>query len=87
VHASVTADERCVAVRVADDGIGFNSVHAAAGDAGHIGLRSVIERARAAGGDARIESGHGSGTTVTAWMCNARERTPVERREADAVGL
>lgn len=53
-----------VCLTVADDGVGFDP--AAAGGPGHYGLLGARERARAAGGELRVESRPGAGTTVTA---------------------
>ena len=58
-----------VAVRVRDDGAGFEvPAPEAAPDPGHIGLLSMRERAEAAGGSFALESRPGSGTTVDFWM-------------------
>ena len=58
-----------VAVRVRDDGAGFEvSSPEAAPDAGHIGLLSMRERAEAAGGRLALSSAPGEGTTVDFWM-------------------
>jgi len=58
-----------VAVRVRDDGQGFAVPSPeAAPDVGHIGLRSMRERAEAAGGRFALTSAPGEGTTVDFWM-------------------
>ncbi|HEX6652769.1 MAG TPA: ATP-binding protein, partial [Thermoleophilaceae bacterium] len=63
------------AVRVRDDGEGFEmSGHAAARDAGHIGLVSMRERAEAAGGRFALTSTPGEGTTVDFWMPDGNGR-------------
>jgi nitrate/nitrite-specific signal transduction histidine kinase len=36
----------------------------------HLGLPALVERARVAGGDARIRSAAGRGTVVTFWLPN-----------------
>lgn len=51
-----------ICLRITDDGAGFDL--ATAGDS--IGLSSMHERARGAGGDVTMESAKGAGTTVTA---------------------
>jgi signal transduction histidine kinase len=58
-----------VAVRVRDDGEGFEvpSPEAARGG-GHIGLLSMWERAEAAGGRFSLTTSPGEGTTVDFWM-------------------
>jgi signal transduction histidine kinase len=51
---------------VADDGCGFDvdEVRARPGAALHLGLDSMVERVRAAGGDVAIDSEPGAGTRV-----------------------
>lgn len=60
VHAVKDASRR-VAVRVVDDGVGFDPDRRAAG----LGLEGMRERARLLGGSVRIESSLGCGTSVT----------------------
>jgi signal transduction histidine kinase len=64
-----------VAVRIRDDGAGFD-LHSpdAAPEAGHIGLMSMRERAEAAGGRFALTSEPGEGTTVEFWMPDADGR-------------
>jgi signal transduction histidine kinase len=58
-----------VAVRVRDDGVGFElPAPDAPAEAGHIGLVSMRERAEAAGGRFALTSTPGGGTTVDFWM-------------------
>jgi signal transduction histidine kinase len=58
-----------VAVRVHDDGTGFELAGPdAAPDAGHIGLLSMRERTEAAGGRFALRSAPGEGTTVDFWI-------------------
>lgn len=63
----LTEHDAGVLCRVSDDGQGFD-----AGDAtvspGHVGLASMQERARLAGGWCRIESARGAGTRVEFWI-------------------
>ncbi len=54
-----------VSLSVADDGVGFEPE---AAFPGHLGLDSMRQRAEAAGGQLRVESRPGSGTTVTATL-------------------
>ena len=61
VHLS-ERDER-VTVEVSDDGIGFDPAGADARSR-HLGLTSMEERARELGGELRIHSAPGAGTTV-----------------------
>jgi PAS domain S-box-containing protein len=52
-------------LRVADDGDGFEPSLALSGDDNlHIGLRTVVERVRMAGGDVVVSSRRGAGTAV-----------------------
>ncbi|MEO8457370.1 MAG: ATP-binding protein, partial [Chloroflexota bacterium] len=68
-HAQATSVRVCLQhvngrleLTVADDGVGFDP----AGEfPGHLGLRSMRERAAKAGGDLTIESEPGAGSTVT----------------------
>lgn len=65
LEVALTGDGDGVRLVVADDGAGFDP-----GDerirARHLGLASMQERARTAGGGVRIDSSPGAGTTVTA---------------------
>jgi signal transduction histidine kinase len=65
--AQVTVDLRAqngsVVLMVTDDGLGFDPL-AADGAARRLGLDSMRERARLAGGQVRVSSRPGSGTTV-----------------------
>ena len=64
-----------VAVRVCDDGDGFEVPNPdAVPDAGHIGLLSMRERAEAAGGRFALTSAPGEGTTVDFWMPDSNGR-------------
>jgi signal transduction histidine kinase len=56
------------AVRIADDGDGFDLGTGSEEPPGHLGLEAMKERAETAGGWWRIESGPGSGTTVEFWI-------------------
>jgi len=73
VTLDVTVHDGRATLRLEDDGRGFD---VAATDAdpepGHIGLRVMRDRARAAGGDVVVESEVGEGTTVTAWVPTTR---------------
>ncbi|HXF73152.1 MAG TPA: PAS domain S-box protein [Actinomycetota bacterium] len=78
-HAGARAVEIRLAERggdlhlvVRDDGRGFEPA-AVVEEPGHLGLRAMRERAEAAGGRVRIESGPGRGTTVEAWLPVAAE--------------
>jgi len=59
-------DARALEVEVVDDGIGFDQAAARehAISTGHIGLRCMAERVEAAGGELRIATARGLGTSV-----------------------
>ena len=61
VVITVAADGERVLVSVTDDGAGFDPGLARPG---HLGLRTMAERARAAGGDLELVTGPGAGTRV-----------------------
>ena len=67
------------AVRIADDGCGFEPALAAPGSLGY-GFASMRMRARLGGGSLSVESAAGAGTTVEAWL-------PARRRERTAAGM
>ena len=62
-HAAVTVTvaEQDVRIRVTDDGTGFD---ASQDHPGHLGLKTMTERASAAGGDLKLISAPGAGTLV-----------------------
>lgn len=58
----------CIGIEIADDGVGFDAgAGSPAWHSGH-GLAGMAERARGAGGEARVTSQQGAGTTVTAMI-------------------
>ena len=63
IAVSLVYSEDAVALRVSDDGAGFD-VDAASARAGHYGVRGMRERAEAMGASFRMESAPGKGTTV-----------------------
>ncbi len=65
VRVELAAADGVVRLVVADDGHGFDPRHARIRGR-HLGLTSMRERAREAGGKVRIDSTRGQGTTVTA---------------------
>jgi PAS domain S-box-containing protein len=67
VSVSVRSEREGTAVAIRDDGIGF-VVDPAHPDPGHLGVRSMIERAESAGGRCRVDSEPGRGTTVEFWI-------------------
>ena len=54
-------------VVIDDDGKGYDPARAE-GQAGHLGLSLMQERAQIAGGWCRVESAPGAGTTVQFWL-------------------
>ena len=57
-----------VAVRITDDGVGFNVAEGLEPRAGHMGLSTMVERAELLGGWCRITSSAGTGTAVECWL-------------------
>ncbi|MFB3738766.1 MAG: PAS domain S-box protein [Candidatus Velamenicoccus archaeovorus] len=80
-HVHVTYETRGegMLVRIRDDGVGFDPTAVSSGPPGHLGLVSMEERARLAGGWWTIDSAPGRGTTVEFWVPMAGDR-------ADPVG-
>jgi PAS domain S-box-containing protein len=78
VSVEVSGRDGGVALRVWDDGAGFD-VAAHEPVPGHIGLDSMRERAELAGGSLEVSSAAGSGTVVSAWI-------PARTIEVDARG-
>lgn len=56
------------ALRVVDDGVGFDSATRSESAPGHLGLTSMRERAEMVGGRLTLRSSPGAGTVVTAWV-------------------
>ncbi len=75
-HVEVRLEDRGggVLVRVVDDGVGFRNEDLA--DDRRLGLSSMEERARLAGGWLRIDSEPGRGTTIEFWLPGRREDAP-----------
>jgi signal transduction histidine kinase len=63
IHLSLEADTEHLVLRVSDDGKGFDPAQPFPG---HLGLRSMRERATAVGGTLEVESTPGAGTRVQA---------------------
>jgi two-component system NarL family sensor kinase len=67
VQVDLRRDPRGLRLTIRDDGVGFPPERLAEALAdGHIGLASVSERLRAAGGELTVEGGPGAGTHITA---------------------
>jgi signal transduction histidine kinase len=66
IIVSASIDDRCLEVRIHDDGVGFDPVAARSLRRGRsLGLVSMAERARLAGGQLKITSASTRGTTVS----------------------
>jgi PAS domain S-box-containing protein len=57
-----------VAVRITDDGVGFNVAEGLEPRPGHMGLTTMVERAELLGGWCRITSSPDAGTTIECWL-------------------
>jgi signal transduction histidine kinase len=68
VDVSIAEDGGGYAVRIADDGVGFEAPPTLRSERGHLGLSSMRERAEMAGGRCRLDSAPGRGTTVELWI-------------------
>jgi signal transduction histidine kinase len=69
VRVRLLRDDATVELRVADDGVGFDTTARPAGKAGdqrRLGLQGMHERAALLGGSVVVESRAGAGTTITA---------------------
>jgi signal transduction histidine kinase len=64
LELSLRAHGDTILVRISDDGSGFDSVAIAPPRPGHLGLSSMQERAQILGGDLRLQSVRGHGTTI-----------------------
>ncbi len=64
IEARVAFQEHGVAVEVQDNGVGFNSASVANESGLHYGLIGMRERAQRLGGELRIETGAGKGSTI-----------------------
>jgi signal transduction histidine kinase len=69
ITVTLGESEQGVVLKVQDDGVGFNTVDAARRALpGHLGMRSMHERAQVAGGWLTVESAPRKGTTVECWV-------------------
>lgn len=74
-HVTVTVTDAVggVQLTVVDDGVGFNPSEAIRHALpGHLGMRSMHERAVVAGGSLEVESKPGAGTTIRCWLPEVR---------------
>jgi signal transduction histidine kinase len=70
VHVEVRFERNGIALRVEDDGVGFDvPTHPfSLAQQGHLGLLGMYERTQAHGGRLQVQSDTGKGTTVDAWL-------------------
>ena len=64
IHIALARRGGTLTLSVHDDGTGFDPSQAFVSARGHFGLLGMRERARRVGGDLRVESAPGSGTTI-----------------------
>jgi signal transduction histidine kinase len=86
VHVTLTTDEGLHAIRVRDDGTGFDVAEALQARPGHLGLAALTERVELAGGTLRIESALGAGATVEVVLPAAQAVAVSQGREASRAG-
>ena len=67
VHVTAASDAESRYIRIRDDGVGFDPQQTTDGRLGW-GLFSIRERMKNLGGEVRMESTAGGGTTVTLWF-------------------
>ncbi|MBA3689857.1 MAG: PAS domain-containing protein [Actinobacteria bacterium] len=68
VQVVLAGDATGISVAVRDDGQGFDTAAALQPQPGHLGLATMVERAELTGGQCRLVSTLGDGTTVEAWV-------------------
>lgn len=66
IHVALEFAEDSVILRVHDDGAGFDPSHAPGLADGHLGLQGMRERMKRLGGEVKVESSPGKGTTIRA---------------------
>jgi signal transduction histidine kinase len=66
IHIALEFDENSVELCVHDDGAGFDPGHAPGLAEGHLGLQGMRERMKRLGGEVKVESSPGHGTTIRA---------------------
>lgn len=74
-HVTVTVEDAVGGVQLAvvDDGVGFNPSDAIRHALpGHLGMRSMHERAMIAGGSLEVDSKPGAGTAIRCWLPEVR---------------
>jgi signal transduction histidine kinase len=73
VHVGFKADERCGELTVRDNGVGFDANQQVTG---HFGLQGMRERANGLGGEFKVTSTLGSGTSIIATIPNKLWKPP-----------
>lgn len=68
VHVTLEEEQGGFLLQIEDDGIGFRAEAKNNVPPGHLGLRSMCERAELVGGWCRFESVPGEGTRVVSWL-------------------
>ncbi|MGZ8566729.1 MAG: ATP-binding response regulator [Actinomycetota bacterium] len=68
VRVSLHSRPDGVLMRIVDDGVGFDAASVAHTSDGHLGITTMRERAALAGGECRVDSAPGRGTTVEVWL-------------------
>ena len=85
VVVTLGEDDAGIVARVRDDGVGFSPDETTGTQPGHLGFRTMRERAEAAGGWLRVESSPGQGAMVSLWLPNRpqgpRSMEPVKAKE------
>jgi PAS domain S-box-containing protein len=82
VDVRLEAHENSVDLEIADDGVGFDPKGSFPG---HLGLRSMQERAIGAGGSLEVVSGRGRGTRVVVRVSSARQSPPRKERTSQSI--
>lgn len=87
VVMSLIDSEDTVRLDIIDDGIGFTppAWEGAAEATSSYGLRIMRSRLRELGGGLEIESSHGGGTAISAYLPIHRDGTPHARRDAETI--
>jgi signal transduction histidine kinase len=70
VEVSMTEDDAGILVKIHDDGVGFAVPAAGDVNVGHLGFRTMRERAEGVGGWFKVESSSSAGSTISFWVPN-----------------
>ena len=66
----MTEDDAGILVKIRDDGVGFSVAEASNAAVGHLGFRTMRDRAQNGGGWFKAESTPGNGSTISFWLPN-----------------